>query len=528
MVHVKKFSNDLSITTILIILVLPLIFFSCEKDQGVRIDIPESSLVGEWLLSTSDNEKRTFFRIWDDPFLDFEVEIKRGKQEKGLIGLRKTFSNENGVISGRYVTQYTFEFFEFSWRVKDAKPLEISMEETGENGPVALSLYRFMGELELECSSKYKPDYTELTGVSEFTEFRIKDSTVAEIDSQTGELWIGENPGYTYILVTTPSGTCAIGLDTRRGNQAEYKGELWVCDLPTEQRWIRMILPSGKEGEVEVHRADYGKPFVMYESLTGNFNQERENISLTLTGETLSQPEKHNLKIMKRSDSEIVVNDIANDKDPMVFRRVLKTCVISPGERNCPNFKIIMGDIPIHGFKSHDETVASIDAGGEVTGIAEGITFVDVLTDKGTFMVEIDVDGGIIPYPFEEMFSTDETIYGNPLCHIDAYLGPLSIYSNNNSKKRYDDVRPILSRVDLNVWSGVPLYAVFLYFVDSITSDEVIQALSERYTLLESETSESCRTYINTMDLTETTVRIRIYLRQMYDSDYYVVYSKSN
>lgn len=498
----NKLRCPIPVNLIILNLFFSLIFIGCDNEPGgAGNEIPVSSLVGEWLLSTSDKDEQTVFTIKEEPF-DFWVEIKRG--EKTILGFGNRFSVAGGVMSGKYVTQ-TEEFKDFSWNIKDVKPLEIMMEEAGEKGTTSLSLYRLTGDLDLECSSINTPDYAAITGMTGFSEFRVLDTTVAEVDSKTGELSVGAKPGSTYIIATTPSGTCAIALESHKGNEPDYKGETWVCDIPSEQRWVRMIFPAGEEGEIEVHRSAYGQSCVMYEYMWGKYSLAVDNLTVSLSGSSLPQPELLKMQLLTRSDSEIALREA--DREPVVFRRVVKSIVISPKEKHTPNYPLVTGGAGIQGYKSHNESVATVNASGEITGISEGIAFVDILTDKGVFILEVDVDGGIIPYPFEEMFSLDGSMTLNPLCHIFSYyLGPLK--DSTNTTRWYEDVRPILSSVVLGSAVGKPLRSISVYYTESVTPEEVIGALGAKFTLLESETTDECITYINSKELSEASVKI--------------------
>ena len=71
----------------------------------------------------------------------------------------------------------------------------------------------------------------------------------------------------------------------------------------------------------------------------------------------------------------------------------MKSYEIERGERILPDYATLV-QTDIRGFKSHNTQILRVDEGtGEITAVGPGLSYVDVITEEGTAVVEINVAG---------------------------------------------------------------------------------------------------------------------------------------
>ena len=75
------------------------------------------------------------------------------------------------------------------------------------------------------------------------------------------------------------------------------------------------------------------------------------------------------------------------------YAKLLEKREIKVNESVTPNYENLVKDVDIRGYSSHDTNIATVDATtGKVVGVSGGRTYIDVLTDEGVAVVEINVE----------------------------------------------------------------------------------------------------------------------------------------
>lgn len=99
------------------------------------------------------------------------------------------------------------------------------------------------------------------------------------------------------------------------------------------------------------------------------------------------------------------------------YSRLLGTIEVTNGEELVPSYDKLISDARITGFSSHNPKIADVDDSGKVYAQNYGRTYIDIITDKGTAVIEINVEGFFNVDYASLLFKTmDEVtgILGNP------------------------------------------------------------------------------------------------------------------
>jgi hypothetical protein len=107
------------------------------------------------------------------------------------------------------------------------------------------------------------------------------------------------------------------------------------------------------------------------------------------------------------------------------YAKLLRSYEMERGEKMLPDYASLV-QTDIRGFKSHNIHVLTVDnSTGEITAVGPGLSYVDVITEKGTAVVEIKV-AGVWPEYIACLGKTMEevkSLYGAP-----TYASSSSMY----------------------------------------------------------------------------------------------------
>ncbi len=298
---------------------------------------------------------------------------------------------------------------------------------------------------------------------------------------------------------------CACNKDSNNGVEEpviDYAHLLvgqWVYDHPEEGVWETLKFTSSgmfyysnsneKLFEFENDNVN-GRYFVNGNLVTGTYTLN-ETIQMNL-----------DMQIIKINDLEFTAR--FNDSGlTFTYARLLDSEIVEYQKNITPNYRNLLRGVDIITYTSHNTKVATVNPStGEVTGVASGRTYIDVITSEGTAVVEIIVTG-ILPYNFDEFIGVEksviyETFGANPADEEEDVI----VYQNIS-----DEIKYLRIGVDLlsEKVSDIRLY------LEDINSDDVLnitQYLGNLYSIYDKGTTETYKAYINNENFDAASVGI--------------------
>lgn len=483
----------------LTIAIFTVIIVSCSDDEKKTPDNPSldlaKNITGNWLLSTSDADNWVAYEITETSRINAEI-AQNGYYGNGT----GYYSIEGKDFSGSYTTDRGQTFY-IDWKVSDIKTFEIGVQITDDNELVGdASLYRIVGNSEIEIGTSWKPDFRGLCGTSNVSDFKVLNSDIAEVDSMTGEI-TAKKDGITFITFLTPNGTAAIkitGVATAKSFKELLIGT-WVYDVPAEKDWERFTF------------SDNGYVLVEWATLDGVYNLEESGNGLyTIDGQTVTFSVNSSIGQMNMRMVTESINDMqwtysmfngSSMNGKYTVQRLLESITLSPEGTQLPDYQSLVGTTEIQSYRSHNEAVATVSPIGEITAKKKGRTYIDVITSRGTGVIEVNVDGGVIPVAFEDCLGKGkakvfELLGYNPYYEDETTL----IYHNFTS-----DIDMIGVRLD--DFSGL-VKGVTVTFNSSVDKSQVTSILNTTFVPFMSQTTETFKAYMNTAERAEASVGV--------------------
>lgn len=162
------------------------------------------------------------------------------------------------------------------------------------------------------------------------------------------------------------------------------------------------------------------------------------------------------------------------------YARLLDTKQIMPGESMQPDYSALV-ETGIRGFKSHDTQVASVDAmSGQITGVHSGHTYIDVVTDQGTAVVEV------IVFDPNEMFADYSFAFGKTVPEIVEIVGDDYLYRDDTNGVAYTSDDYLTDKITFmtGVYDKTHIEFVQLELNENVSSTAIVAHLSKRFTPL--------------------------------------------
>lgn len=452
-------------------------------DNSKTEDVAES-IVGKWLVSTSDIRNWAAYEI---------TETSRINAETVVNGYYRTgtgyYSITGDQFSGSYTTNGN-EIVYIDWKVTSIKPFELSIEVYDENVSLGdASLYRILREETAEAGSPFTPDYRGYCGSSSVSSFRILDSSIATV-SETGEI-NGINEGSTFVTFSTPNGTAAlmITVSGRLKTFAEKIEGTWVYDVPAEQAWERYTFTADGYLSAQWTFSYGGNAFD--ESAQSTYVIENE--TLTFTVKSSSGPMNQKFVTEQIQDFDWTYNAYSSNSalGKYTAQRLIESDNMEPGSHYTPNYQKLVGSAIISGYKSHNNSIATVEENGTISAKANGRTYIDVITNKGTAVVEVNVKSPLMLLAFESclgMKPSDaiEFLQAKP-------------YSQDNGYILFSDYTPSIKTLGLSLdaWTG-RVKGVVIIFDPSIDPSEVTIVLDNKYVPFLKSTTDTYKAYMDT------------------------------
>lgn len=477
----------------------PMLIVSCKDDPEPEPNIPTQdvakNIVGTWLLSTSDAENWVSYEITESSRINAEI------AQSSYYGTGTGFySIENDKFSGSYTTDRSQTFY-IDWIVSAIKPFEISLKIYDDNTLVGdAAIYRVVSTSEVEAGTNTTPDYRGLCGTSNVSNFKVLDNSIAEVDNNSGEI-TALKEGMTFATFTTPNGTGAIKISVsgKIKTFAELLVGTWVYDSPKEKTWERYTYEDN--GYAYIQWATYDGIYNLNESSHGLYSIEDQTVSMTVNSSTGQM----NMRMVTESINDLNWTYSAYDGTHMngkyTVQRMLESVTLSPEGTKQPDYQTLVGTAEIQSYKSHNETVATVNETGEITAKAKGRTYIDVNTSKGSGVIEVNVDGGAIPVAFEDCV-------GKGISKVHEILGDKPNYEDettviyNNFTSEIDMVG-----VSLDATTGL-VKGVTITYNSTVKTSQVTSILDATFIPFMSQTTDTFKAYMDTAERADASVGV--------------------
>ncbi len=302
-----------------------------------------------------------------------------------------------------------------------------------------------------------------------------------------------------FVILLCALSFCACNKDDDAIDYAALLVGQWVYDHPEEGVWETIKFTSSgmfyfsntNELLYEFENDNVnGRYFVEGDLVTGTY---------ILNGVTQMNLD---MQITKINDLEFTAK--FNDSGlSFTYARLLATKVVDYQETITPNYGNLLRGVDVIAYASHNIKVATVNSStGEVTGVTSGRTYIDVITAEGTAVIEIIVKG-LMPYNFDEFIGEEKSV-------IYEVFGATPA-NEEDDVMVYQNISNEIStlRVGINLLTGkVSDIRVGLGAVSSDYVQNMTEYLSRLYTILEEESTETVKSYINDENFDDASVCI--------------------
>ena len=394
----------------LLLFILCTVLFSCCKEDSTTDIIPESDIseeiVGEWVYDNPEENvwqsmkfvaEGSFF-CYSDNKSNWTERLKRiNEGSYGVKGL---------VISGANGTTYLdmtvskINGYQFTGRLNETT--------------VDFTFHKVVRRIHLNFGESFQPEYEELVD-AKIIGYKSHDEGIAVIDEATGEITAMANNGRTYVDIITESGTAVVKVMVGKINDGDEEeispigkknvGTIndpslnlskaiigkWIWDA---SYWEEMnFLENGKiyYSNIDVARGIYN------ENASGDYTIDDDNDRITLkvvpNGGTQMTVIMEMKAINKFSFTAKFYLTNGETTGTFTYARQIDSIELGDDETRQPDYKSIVGEgTIITGYKSHNSKIVEVDsATGELTAKMGGKTYVDIVTDEGTAVIEVFV-----------------------------------------------------------------------------------------------------------------------------------------
>lgn len=274
-------------------------------------------------------------------------------------------------------------------------------------------------------------------------------------------------------------------------------GHKWVYDHPEIPRWEEWnVFDDGVMylSNSEKYNSDIT---ITNEDVKCNYAYNHQNAGFIITSEKLGTTEG---VITNWNKYEFTWKTVAGS---FTYGLLLNIYSINSFETFTPDYASLITDASITGFSSHDDKIAEVDGNtGEIKALSGGRTYIDVITTKGTAVVEVNVTG-ILPYDYCDFLGLERD-------EIYEKFGKSS-YSDTDKQIMYllseGEFEYLVFKFD--TWTGkVNTVSVTAKENPSFTNDEMKTYLNLEYYAYEKGTTDTQCAYINAETYDEATAGI--------------------
>lgn len=516
----------------LLLFILCTVLFSCCKEDPTTDIIPESDIseeiVGEWVYDNPEENvwqsmkfvaEGSFF-CYSDNKSNWTERLKNiNKGGYGVKGMVISASNGSTYLD---MTVSKINGYQFTGRLNETT--------------VDFTFNKVVMRTHLNYGESILPPYEDLVD-AKILGYKSHDESIAVIDEATGEITAVANNGRTYVDIITESGTAVVKVMLGKINDGDEneispvgKKDVGTINDPTLKlskaiigKWIwdasyweeMNFLENGKiyYSNIDVARGIYN------ENASGDYTVDDSSKRITLkvlpTGGTQMTVIMEMKAINKFSFTAKFYLTNGETTGTFTYARQIDSIELGDAETRQPDYKSIVGEETIiTGFKSHNSKIVEVDsATGELTAKMGGKTYVDIVTDEGTAVIEIFVKK-FVEFNYEDYVGVNKQVVTTTFGTLYTTSGNTIKYDYRKGSKADKQGKILDSHWDqisflFDSTTGLVKTVSLLARKDVwFTSEEMTEYLSQKYHYNEKESSSNLKAFTNDETLEEATVGI--------------------
>lgn len=482
-----------------LLLVLSFLTFSCKDDKDEPI-VPQDvakNIVGKWLLASSGAENWVSYEFTESSRINVKL-TKAGYYHNGDGWY--SIDESKAAVSGSYTTERS-ETFYLDWIVEKVEPFQIDFKLYDNNTYLGVSsIYRVLSSENVEVDGISIPDYRGICGSSNVSNFRTLDSNIASVDEATGEI-TGVSVGTTFITFSTSNGRAAIEVEVlaKAKTFAELVLGTWVYDAVSEKTWERYTFEEN--GFVSVQWTTNDGVYNLNESAQSTYKIDGETVSFSIkiaAGQMNMRLETESINDFNWTYKAF---DGSHANGKYTVQKVLQSITMEPGGVVTPDYQSLTAGYEITGYSSHNTSIASVDANtGTITAVSKGRTYVDVQTAKGVGVIEVNNEGGAIPYEFQDCLgkaaSAVKDMLGTPFYEDETTI----IYKNLTNAIE-------LVGASLDSFTGF-VKGITITYNENVKVSDVTSILDATFIPFASQTTATFKAYMDTENRSDATIGV--------------------
>ena len=507
--------------------------FSCDDDSknDSTIEIPEvdiaDEIIGEWVYDNPEEgswqsmkfvAEGSFFCYSDnkDNWSTVLKDINKGSY--GVKGMAVSANNGSTYLD---MTVSKINGYQFTTRLHETT--------------LDIIFHKVVMRTHLNYGESIIPPYNELVDTT-IVEYKSHDENIAIVDSSTGEITAVANNGRTYVDIVTNSGTAVVKVMIGKVNDGD-ESEISpiknktitppqpILNLPKAilGQWIWdgsywesiKFLENGKVyySNVDASRGIYN------ENAPGEYTIDTTNNRLTLkvlpTGGTQMTVVMAMTAISKYSFTAKFYLTNGQSTGTFTYSKQLNSVELKGGESLLPEYETFMEEgTVITGYKSHNSQIVEVNSDtGELTAKMGGRTYVDIVTEDGTAVIEVLVKS-FMQFNYEDFIGVNKQTITNTFEHVYTTDGDDMIYNYRTGSVAEEEgvVKDanwdqILFRFDSS--TGL-VKAISLLAKKDVwfTPGEMTQYLTQHFYVYEKGTEDDFKAFTNAENFDDATVGI--------------------
>ncbi len=516
----------------LLLFILCTVLFSCCKEDSTTDIISETDIseeiVGEWVYDNLEENvwqsmkfvaEGSFFCYSDNKYNWTERLKNINKGGYGVKGMVISASNGSTYLD---MTVSKINGYQFTGRLNETT--------------VDFTFNKVVRRIHLNFGESFQPEYKELVD-SKIIGYKSHDEGIAVIDEATGEITAMANNGRTYVDIITESGTAVIKVMVGKINDGDEdeispigKKNVGTINNPTLNlskaiigKWIwdanyweeMNFLENGKiyYSNIDVARGIYN------ENASGDYTIDASTKRITLkvlpTGGTQMIVIMAMTAINKFSFTAKFYLTNGETTGTFTYARQIDSVELDGDDTKQPDYKSIVGEETIiTGFKSHNSKIVEVDSKtGKLTAKMGGKTYVDIITDEGTAVIEVFVKK-FVEFNYEDFVGVNKQGVTNTFGTLYTTSGNTIKYDYRKGSKADKQGEILDSHWDqisflFDSTSGLAKTVSLLARKDVwFTAEEMTEYLSHKYHDNEKGSTGDLKAFTNNETLEEATVGI--------------------
>lgn len=509
-------------------LCISLLLSSCEKSDSNAYDDISAEIVGEWVYDDPSNNAWQSMKFIDEGrFFCYSDNMEDWTETLKTIK-RGSYSINGNMISASNGNTY------LDMSVSSINGYEFSTKFNETN--LVFKFHKVVMRSHLNYGESILPPYTELVD-SKILGYKSHDENIASVDSE-GKIIANVNNGRTYVDIITQSGTALIKvmigkvddgdrnevspIPNGQGNVNLNDPELvvskaiqgkWVWD---KSYWETInFLPNGKlyYSNSDAERGIYN------DNASGDYTVDDINRKISLkvvpNGGTQMILDLEIVSINKYSFTAKYYLSDGSSTGTYTYAKQLESIELLQGEKTTPEYnRMVEAKTNIIKFESHNSDIVEVNSEtGELTSKKGGRTYIDVVTDEGTAVVEVLVKG-FMAYNYADFIGKSKREVTNVFEFLYTTDGDDIIYNYSDGS-----VASVSGLVKDGNWdyisfridpkTGLVIAVTLLAKKDVwFTPENMVQYLSQLFYVYENGTEDTYKAFMNAETIEEATIGV--------------------